>query len=46
MNIDMHNLMERVRNLVAIKGWDYSVIWKLSEDQRLIRRTKNKKITR
>ncbi|CAK7329474.1 unnamed protein product [Dovyalis caffra] len=36
MNV-VRNLMERVlRPLVGLKGWDYCVLWKLSENQRYI----------
>ncbi|KAL6297242.1 hypothetical protein ACE6H2_005384 [Prunus campanulata] len=30
----MQNLTERLSPPVGLKGWDYCVIWKLSEDQR------------
>uniref|UniRef100_A0A2N9FLJ0 BHLH domain-containing protein n=1 Tax=Fagus sylvatica TaxID=28930 RepID=A0A2N9FLJ0_FAGSY len=36
MNIIMQNLMERLRPFVGLKGWDYCVLWKLSEGQRFI----------
>ncbi|XWS40215.1 hypothetical protein CRYUN_Cryun18bG0121200 [Craigia yunnanensis] len=35
MNI-FQNLMERIRQLVGPKGWDYCVLWKLTDDQRFI----------
>lgn len=35
MNV-VQNLMERLRPLVGVKGWDYCVLWKLSEDRRLM----------
>eukprot|EP00258_Populus_trichocarpa_P017657 XP_006379291.2 transcription factor ABORTED MICROSPORES isoform X2 [Populus trichocarpa] len=35
MNV-VQNLMERLRPLVGVKGWDYCVLWKLSDDRRYI----------
>ncbi|KAM1003197.1 hypothetical protein ACFX2C_003553 [Malus domestica] len=32
----MPNLIQKLRSLMGLKGWDYCVLWKLSEDQRFI----------
>ncbi|KAI6677560.1 hypothetical protein NL676_038356 [Syzygium grande] len=34
--IIVQTLMERLRPLIGSTGWDFCVLWKLSEDQRLI----------
>lgn len=31
----VQSFIERLRPLVGIKGWDYIVLWKLSDDNRL-----------
>ena len=35
VNYMVQSFMERLRPLMGLKGWDYCVLWKLSEDQRL-----------
>ncbi|KAI5647806.1 hypothetical protein M9H77_33811 [Catharanthus roseus] len=32
----VQNLTERIRTILGLKSWDYCVIWRLSEDQRVL----------
>ncbi|XP_047340174.1 transcription factor ABORTED MICROSPORES [Impatiens glandulifera] len=36
MEVAMQNLVESIRPMVDVDGWDYCVIWKLGEDQRFL----------